>query len=133
MPNVAVTFGSALEAAFQTDEMRALMLATPEVARMAGPVFRMLGLEEQVLLVPEGYTGPAASNNRRLYAPDTQNADGIADRQQSLILPDDYDEERDGRKPHPLRDPSWNYPAFVNYRSYLYYYMNRKSAPPQYA
>ncbi len=129
MPNVAITLGSDLERAFSSDEMRALMRATPEVARMAGPVFRMLGLNDALLLVPDGYTGRAVAKNGRYlrvvpqqepvrYPPEIYQA--------PLIVPPDYDEDRDGRKPSPMRDLGWNYRAFVNYRSYLYYYMGRK-------
>ena len=125
MPMVAMTVGSDLDALFRTDDMRALMLATPEVARMAGPVFRMLGLDDSLLLVPVGYTGPGVSKNRRFYAPEPKRRGTVSDYVPGFIVPEDYDEARDGRKPHPLRDPSWNYAAFVDYRSYLYFYMGR--------
>lgn len=131
MPNVAVTLGSDLEAAFKTEEMCALMRATPEVARRAGPLFRMLGLDERLLLVPEGYASPGNVEDRRVYAPEPKRGGRVLDDARCFVVPTNYNEARDGRKPHPLRDPSWNYQAFVNYRSYLYYYLGRKPAQPQ--
>jgi hypothetical protein len=131
LPNVAVFVGSDLQAAFSTEEMRALMLKTPVVARLAGPVFRMLGLDEQVLLVPEGYTDPALSKNRKFYAPERKHPKQESDYKPDFIVPAEYDEDRDGRKPHPLRQPDWNYRAYVDYRSYLYFYMRRKPAHMQ--
>jgi hypothetical protein len=135
MPGVAITAGSDLEAAFRTEEMCALMLATPEVARIAGPVFRMFGLDEQVLLVPDGYTGPGVPKNRPFYAPEKEKKKPVrvSDYQPNFILPEGYDEETDGRKPHPLRDPGWNYWSFENYRSYIYFYLGLKPATPEFA
>jgi hypothetical protein len=133
MPGVAITLGSDLEAVFRTDEMRALMLATPEVARIAGPVFRMFGLDEQVLLVPHGYSAPGVSKNRPFYAPEKKKPVRVSDYVPTFIIPKGYIEKRDGRKPHPLRDPGWNYWSFENYRSYLYFYLGRKPATPEFA
>jgi hypothetical protein len=56
-PQTAVYYGNDLIAAMQLPKMQALMLATPEVARLMRPVFRMLALPDDVLLVPKGYDG----------------------------------------------------------------------------
>jgi hypothetical protein len=55
VPLTAIYHGPALTAAMQDEEMQALMGATPEVARTMRPIFRMFGLDEDVLKVPEGY------------------------------------------------------------------------------
>jgi len=115
-----------LHAAFSTEKMRALMLTTPEVARMARPVFRMLRIDESVLLVPDGYTGRACGSNHRYVAPDPKPVSRRSDYVPKLVVPEDYVEARDGRQSHPLRYPDWDYKAFEDYRLYLYYYIGRK-------
>jgi hypothetical protein len=58
LPVTAVYYGPDLITAMQQADMQALMRATPEVAWIMRPIFRMLALEEDVLLVPEGYVTP---------------------------------------------------------------------------
>ncbi len=58
LPMTAIYYGPALTIAMQDAEMQALMRATPEVARIMRPIFRMLALDEAVLLVPEGCPVP---------------------------------------------------------------------------
>jgi len=125
MPNSAPMLVSKLEAVFRSDEMRALMLATPVVALKARPVFKMLKADERLLLVPEGYTGRACGTNSRYYKPEPKTPTWVSDYVPPFVVPEDYDEERDGRT-DALRDPTWSYKAYETYRSYLYYYMNRK-------
>ena len=115
-----------LEEAFRSEAMIALMLTTPEVARRARPVFRMLKADETLLLVPVGYTGRACGSNHRHYPPEPKAVDRRSDYVPTLVIPPDYDEARDGRKPHPLRSPTWHYQVYEDYRSYLYYFMGRK-------
>jgi hypothetical protein len=54
-PQTAIYYGPDLIMAMKQPQMQALMRATPEVARLMRPIFRMLALEDDVLLVPEGY------------------------------------------------------------------------------
>ena len=124
MPNVSIVLGCDLEDSMRTDEMQGLMLATPEVARIAGPVLRMLELDDSMLLVPEGCYLPDHSNKPRRVAP-AKRVDPYAYKA-PFVLPEGYDEARDGRQAHPLREPDWNWRAYEDYRSYVYYYLGLK-------
>jgi hypothetical protein len=63
LPVTAVFYCQDLIAAMQLADMQALMRATPEVARIMRPIFRMLALEDDVLKVPDGYVpGPPTAS-----------------------------------------------------------------------
>ncbi len=51
-PLTAIYCGVDLITAMQQPEMQALMRATPEVARLMRPIFRMLALSDSLLLIP---------------------------------------------------------------------------------
>ena len=55
LPLTAIYYGSVLPIVMQQDEMQALMRATPDVARTMRPIFRMFGIKDDVLKVPEGH------------------------------------------------------------------------------
>jgi hypothetical protein len=124
MPQVAVMNGSDLVLSLKSEEMQAHMRHTPEVARISRPVLRMYGLEETALRVPEGY-GEFGPPNKRHMAPDPKPVDPDA-YVPPFELPEGYVEERDGRRSHPLRDPTWRYWNCEYYREYVYYDLSLK-------
>jgi len=109
----------------KSDEMQSLMLATPEVARRAGPILRMFGMDDAILQVPDSYTGRRLVGNKHFLAPVSRRPVDRMAEPIPVVIPEGYVEERDGRIAHPLRDPSWAYQAYYNYKAYLYYYLDR--------
>jgi hypothetical protein len=83
----------------------------------------MMGLEETVLVVPEGY-GEIGPPNKRHVAPDPEPVDPNA-YVRPFKLPEGYKESVHGRKKHPLRDPDWRYWLFEMYQDYVYDYLKR--------